>query len=121
MGIPALLNVRPLGACSDPGRWGENTCCNDSRWGFPFPRYRSDRTVLCRGGEVRNFTVKDSFVCGADEEHRFTTALVDLNSEASSKLAVAQDDFNSKSTPESPSAHYLVWWHLCIFFAVGLL
>jgi len=66
------------GSCSDPGSFGPATCCNDINKDMSYPTLRFDRTVMCRGGTVENFTVDDAFVCGTDEEHRYTKAVVKL-------------------------------------------
>jgi hypothetical protein len=66
------------GTCSDPGVHGDATCCDDISQGVLYPRFRSDRIALCRGGTVENFTVESAFVCDTNEEHRFTRASVTL-------------------------------------------
>lgn len=67
------------GACSDPAPAAKPTCCDDIKKGFPYARDWFDRTALCRGaGQVTNFQVRDGFVCGGDEEHLYTTGLVNL-------------------------------------------
>lgn len=66
------------GTCSDPGVQGDATCCDDISQGILYPRFRSDRIALCRGGTVEDFTVESAFVCDTNEEHRFTRALVTL-------------------------------------------
>jgi len=67
------------GPCSDPGVHGDLTCCNDSKkYQHPDPSFRYDRTVLCHGGVVEDWSVESSYFCNADEEHRFTKATVRL-------------------------------------------
>merc|ERR1712039_669882 len=68
------------GTCSDPAiASSEPTCCHDVKKGHPEARYWYDRTALCGGGgSVDQFQVNDKWVCGADQEHKYTTAVVTL-------------------------------------------
>lgn len=75
--------------CSDPGAAGDKTCCHDIMKGFPAPRFTYDRTALCGGGgSVDEFAVGSTFVCGANEEHRYTKALVTLQALAQAQVLV---------------------------------
>jgi len=66
-----------FGPCHDPGQFADPTCCNDtSQTDIATPRYAYDRTAVCRGGFVDQFQVAPEYFCGADEEHRFTSARV---------------------------------------------
>jgi len=77
------------GECSDPAIANPNpTCCNDIKKGHPEARVWYDRTALCGGGTVEDFQVHDSFVCGADEEHKFTTATVTLGENSGERIVV---------------------------------
>jgi len=74
------------GGCSDPAVNRAPTCCDDIKKGFPYARLWFDRTALCGSttpgespGVVKRFQVGKTFVCGGDEEHLYTSALVDLN------------------------------------------
>jgi len=70
------------GKCSDPAvDSDEPTCCHDLSKGHPEARYWYDRIALCGGGSVDNFTVNRDFLCGADEEHKSTSAWVHLPSD----------------------------------------
>lgn len=79
-GLPMDAIGEDLGAgwgnCSDPGAVGDNTCCHDIKKGSPVARFKFDRTAVCNGGIVDNWAVGKSWVCGADEEHHYTTARV---------------------------------------------
>lgn len=77
------------GACSDPAI--ENpapTCCHDLSQGHPEARYWYDRTAICGGGVVDSFQVNDNFVCGTNEEHKYTTAIVHLSGSSDEALVV---------------------------------
>jgi len=80
------------GLCSDPAvDNSEPTCCHDLKQGHPEARYWYDRTALCvpagaGGGFVEQFQVNDEFVCGVNEEHKYTTAIVHLHSTFANKF-----------------------------------
>jgi hypothetical protein len=58
--------------CSDPGASSPDpTCCHDIAQSHPEARYWYDRTALCGGGTVDHFRVNESFICSADEEHKY--------------------------------------------------
>lgn len=69
-----------LGECSDPAIEGSEspTCCHDTSQGHPEAQYWYDRTALCGGGSVEQFQVNADFVCGSDQEHKYTAAVVKL-------------------------------------------
>jgi hypothetical protein len=80
------------GTCSDPAvDNSEPTCCLDMQEGQLEARYWYDRTALCvpagvAGGFVEQFQVNAEFVCGVNEEHKYTTAVVHLESTLSNIL-----------------------------------
>jgi len=66
--------------CSDPGQSGASglTCCHDIKRGHPDAMFPYDRTAICQGGTVDQFVVEKDWICNADEEHKFTQAVVHL-------------------------------------------
>lgn len=90
--LEELVNSRgaDLRRCSDPGRWAPPTCCDDSAWGHPEPRYKSDRTAICGGGTVTKFHVEPVYICKSAEEHRFTVATVELPARAPAEATAAE-------------------------------
>jgi len=81
-------NEAGWGHCSDPATTGPKPCCNDTKKDSPYPRWKFDRTVLCRSGSVEKFLVEPGFVCGGHEEHRYTTAIVKLGPAATRNESV---------------------------------
>eukprot|EP00929_Paragymnodinium_shiwhaense_P054625 TRINITY_DN27392_c0_g1_i1.p1 TRINITY_DN27392_c0_g1~~TRINITY_DN27392_c0_g1_i1.p1 ORF type:complete len:345 (+),score=51.26 TRINITY_DN27392_c0_g1_i1:79-1035(+) len=70
-----------LAPCDDPGAHGDLTCCNDTlKYNHSLPSFRFDRTAICRGGTIGDWSVASDYVCRANEEHRFTNATVVLKS-----------------------------------------
>ena len=90
----SVLNISNIhkagwGACSDPAVASNQppTCCHDiepGKWYSPEAQYWFDRTALCSTsatpGVVEQYQVKDQWVCGTNEEHHFTSAVVQLGS-----------------------------------------
>jgi hypothetical protein len=75
------------GTCSDPAiQNDEPTCCHDLSQGHPEARSWYDRIAICGGGIVDDFQVNADFVCGANEEHKYTTAMIHLASEQAAVL-----------------------------------
>jgi len=95
------------GSCSDPAvHSDEPTCCHDLRQGHPEARYWYDRTALCGGGVVEQFHVNGEFSCGADEEHKFTTAVVHLSGKVDDPAERAMDSLGQGV--ESPASNQLM-------------
>merc|ERR1712217_297416 len=86
------------GTCSDPAIASpEPTCCHDISQGHPEARYWYDRTALCGGGgSVDQFHVNDAFVCGVNEEHKYTTAVVTLDTSSETLHSKKKDSLRKQ-------------------------